>query len=180
MQTAESLLAEFEAQAPIPQVFGTSAGKQVDMETASKIYVGRTTRLASRAGAGGGVVRGAQQNPAQAPISAKYRNQRAFKKSSTGLRRALPSDENCPVSVRLAWRNLRLVQGNRELMAIPREQFLRIRAEPLVSAPGSIQCLPSPAKRCGTGKLWTKRRRSASFLTRKQSGFGKPQDIPPT
>jgi uncharacterized damage-inducible protein DinB len=127
MSLAESMLAEFEEQAPVTRRFlerlpedrltwkphekSMSAGQLA-------LHIARTP---------GGSVRFVQQNPAQAP-DFKNAPQPAslteilgvFEESVAAVRSLLPRFNDA--AMRETWR---MVQADRELLAIPRAQFLR-------------------------------------------------------
>ena len=110
----------------------------------------------------GGIARLVQQNPAQAPDFGRPSNQpatlqevlAAHDESLATARRELAKFDDA--AMQELWR---IKQGDRELFAVPRAKFVRERhAEPLVSAPGSTQCVPADAEYPGSGDLGTQRR----------------------
>jgi uncharacterized damage-inducible protein DinB len=127
MSFAQSIFAEFEAQAPVtrrflerlpedrltwkPHVKSMSAGQL-------GLHIARVP---------GGVVRFVQQNPAQAPDFSNVPQPSSlreilttFEESITTVRTQLPLFDDA--SMQETWR---MVQGDTEVLAIPREQFLR-------------------------------------------------------
>jgi uncharacterized damage-inducible protein DinB len=127
MSFAQTIFAEFEAQAPItrrylerlpedkltwkPHVRSMSAGQLA-------LHIARVP---------GGVVRFVQQNPAQAPDfsnvpqpSSLREIQNTFEESITTVRSLLLQFDDA--SMQETWR---MVQGDTEILAIPRAQFLR-------------------------------------------------------
>ena len=127
MSVAQSIFTEFEAQAPVtrrflerlpedrltwkPHVKSMSAGQL-------GLHIARVP---------GGVVRFVQQNPAQAPDFSNVPQPSSlreilttFEESITTVRTQLPLFDDA--SMQETWR---MVQGDTEVLAIPREQFLR-------------------------------------------------------
>ena len=127
MSLAESMFAEFQAQASITRKFlerlpedrltwkphekSMSAGQLA-------LHIARVPR---------GVVRFVQQNPAQAPDfgnvpqpSSLREILNTFEESITAVKSLLPQFDDA--SMQETWR---MVQGDRELLAMPRAQFLR-------------------------------------------------------
>jgi len=127
MSLAESMLAEFEEQAPVTRRFlerlpedrltwkphekSMSAGQLA-------LHIARTP---------GGIVRFVQQNPAQAPDfknvpqpSSLTEILGVFEESVATVRSLLPQFNDA--AMQETWR---MLQGERELLAIPRAQFLR-------------------------------------------------------
>ena len=111
----------------------------------------------------GGVARFVQQNPAQAPDFSNVPQPTSlreildtFEDNITTVKSLLPPCDDARMNE--TWR---MLQGDTELLAIPRAQFLRDimrhHAESLVSAPRTVQRLPTPAQRRGAGKLGTQR-----------------------
>ncbi len=162
MSFAQSIFAEFEAQAPItrrylerlpedrltwkPHEKSMSAGQLA-------LHIARVP---------GGAVRFVQQNPAQAP---DFRNVpqpsslreilNTFEGSITTVRTQLPLFDDA--SMEETWR---MVQGDTEVLAIPRAQGTVLaghHAQSLVSAPGPVQRLLAPTQRGSAGKLGTQR-----------------------
>jgi uncharacterized damage-inducible protein DinB len=127
MSLAQSMFAEFEAQVPITR---KSLERLPEDKLAWKPHeksmsAGQLALHIARVP--GGIVRFVQQNPAQAPDfnnvpqpSSLREILNTFAESVAEVRQTLPtlSDAN----LQETWR---LVQGNRELMAVPRAQFLR-------------------------------------------------------
>src|SRR3981081_404849 len=127
MSIAQSLLAEFEAQAPITRKFLerlpedrlTWKPHEKSMTAGQlALHIARTP---------GGVIRFVQQNPAQAPDFSKVPQPSSvrevldtFEDSITAVCSLLPKSGDA--SMQETWR---LVQGDQEILAIPRAQFLR-------------------------------------------------------
>lgn len=127
MSLAESLFTEFEMQAPITRRFleRLPEDKLTWKPHPKSMSAGQLALHIARVPEG--VVRGAQQNPAQAPDFAVIAEPSsvqevldAFEQSILTVQSVFPqfSDD----SMRETWR---LVRGDEELVAIPREQFLR-------------------------------------------------------
>ena len=127
MSLAECMLAEFEAQAPITRKFlERLPGDRLAWKPHEKsMSAGQLALHIARVP--GGSVRFVQQNPAQAP---NFNNVpqpasvgeilAAFDESITAVRTLLPQFSDA--AMQETWR---MVQGNQELLKIPRAQFLR-------------------------------------------------------
>jgi uncharacterized damage-inducible protein DinB len=127
MSLAQSMLAEFEEQAPITRKFlerlpGDRLGWKPHERSMSAgqlaLHIARVP---------GGSVRFVQQNPAQAPNFAGVPQPAtveeilgAFEESIATVRTVLPQFSDARMQE--TWR---MVQGDQEVMAIPRAQFLR-------------------------------------------------------
>ena len=127
MSLAESMLAEFEAQAPITRKFlERLPGDRLTWKPHEKsMSAGQLGLHIARVP--GGSVRFVQQNPAQAPNfnsvpqpSSVGEILAAFDESITAVRTLLPQFSDA--AMQETWR---MVQGNQELLKIPRAQFLR-------------------------------------------------------
>jgi uncharacterized damage-inducible protein DinB len=127
MSLAQQLFAEFEEQVPITHKFLQRLPE--DRLTWKPHEKSRSAgQLALHiAGVPGGVIRLVQQNPAQAPDFSNMpqpSNLReildAFEESVNAVRNLLPQLDNA--GMQETWS---MVQGDRELFAIPRAQFLR-------------------------------------------------------
>jgi uncharacterized damage-inducible protein DinB len=127
MTLAESMLAEFEAQAPITRKFLerlpedrlTWKPHEKSMSAGQLAY-----HLAS---VPGGVVRFVQDNPAQAPEFASFQQPtsrqeilKTFEESIAAVRSLLPKYDD--TAMKETWR---MVAGGREVLAQPRAEFLR-------------------------------------------------------
>jgi uncharacterized damage-inducible protein DinB len=127
MSLAQSMLAEFEEQAPITRRFLerlpedrlTWKPHEKSMSAGQLAY--------HLAFVPGGVVRFIQNNPAQAPDSADYPQPacrqeilKTFEESIAAVRGLLPKFDDA--AMRETWR---LVAGGREVLAQPRVEFLR-------------------------------------------------------
>ena len=127
MLLAESMLAEFEAQAPITRKFLerlpedrlTWKPHEKSMSAGQLAY-----HLAS---VPGGVVRFVQDNPAQAPEFASFQQPtsrqeilKTFEESIAAVRSLLPKYDD--TAMKETWR---MVAGGREVLAQPRAEFLR-------------------------------------------------------
>jgi uncharacterized damage-inducible protein DinB len=127
MLLAESMLAEFEAQAPITRKFLerlpedrlTWKPHEKSMSAGQLAY-----HLAS---VPGGVVRFVQNNPAQAPEFANFQQPtsrqeilKTFEESIAAVRSLLPKYDD--TAMKETWR---MVAGGREVLAQPRAEFLR-------------------------------------------------------
>jgi uncharacterized damage-inducible protein DinB len=127
MSLAESMLAEFEAQAPITRKFLerlpedrlTWKPREKSMSAGQLAY-----HLAS---VPGGVVRFVQDNPAQAPEFASFQQPtsrqeilKTFEESIAAVRSLLPKYDD--TAMKETWR---MVAGGREVLAQPRAEFLR-------------------------------------------------------
>ena len=127
MSLAECMLAEFEAQAPITRKFlERLPGDRLAWKPHEKsMSAGQLALHIARVP--GGSVRFVQQNPAQAP---NFNNVpqpasvgeilAAFDESIATVRTVLPQFSDA--AMQETWR---MVQGNQELLKIPRAQFLR-------------------------------------------------------
>jgi len=127
MSLAESMLAEFEAQAPITRKFlERLPGNRLTWKPHEKsMSAGQLGLHIARVP--GGSVRFVQQNPAQAPNFNSVPQPAsvgeilaAFDESITAVRTLLPQFSDA--AMQETWR---MVQGNQELLTIPRAQFLR-------------------------------------------------------
>jgi len=127
MSLAESMLAEFEAQAPITRKFlERLPGDRLAWKPHEKsMSAGQLGLHIARVP--GGSVRFVQQNPAQAPNfnsapqpASVGEILAAFDESITAVRTLLPQFSDA--AMQETWR---MVQGNQELLTIPRAQFLR-------------------------------------------------------
>ena len=127
MSLAKSLFSEFETQAPITRLFlerlpeNKLTWKPHDKSMSAGQLALHLARVPE------GVVRGVQQNPAQAPDfgvipepSSVQEILQAFEQSIVTVRNVLPQFSD--TSMRETWR---LMRGDQELIAIPRGQFLR-------------------------------------------------------
>ena len=126
MSFAQSLLAEFESQVPVTRKFleRLPADKLTWRPHERSLSAGQLAlHIAS---VPGGVVRAAQKNPVQAPEfkmpqpSSLQEILGAFDESVAAVRDLLPKFDE--TSMRETWR---LLQGDKELVAVPRERFLR-------------------------------------------------------
>jgi uncharacterized damage-inducible protein DinB len=127
MSLAESMLAEFEAQAPITRKFlERLPGDRLAWKPHEKsMSAGQLGLHIARVP--GGSVRFVRQNPAQAPNfnsvpqpSSVGEILAALDESITAVRTLLPQFSDA--AMQETWR---MVQGNQELLTIPRAQFLR-------------------------------------------------------
>jgi uncharacterized damage-inducible protein DinB len=127
MSLAECMLAEFEAQAPITRKFlERLPGDRLTWKPHEKsMSAGQLGLHIARVP--GGSVRFVQQNPAQAPNfnsvpqpSSVGEILAALDESITAVRTLLPQFSDA--AMQETWR---MVQGNQELLTIPRAQFLR-------------------------------------------------------
>ena len=127
MSLAECMLAEFEAQAPITRKFlERLPGDRLAWKPHEKsMSAGQLGLHIARVP--GGSVRFVQQNPAQAPNFNSVPQPAsvgeilaAFDESITAVRTLLPQFSDA--AMQETWR---MVQGNQELLTIPRAQFLR-------------------------------------------------------
>jgi len=127
MSLAECMLAEFEAQAPITRKFlERLPGNRLTWKPHEKsMSAGQLGLHIARVP--GGSVRFVQQNPAQAPNFNSVPQPAsvgeilaAFDESITAVRTLLPQFSDA--AMQETWR---MVQGNQELLTIPRAQFLR-------------------------------------------------------
>ena len=127
MSLAESMLAEFEAQAPITRKFLerlpedrlTWKPHEKSMSAGQLAY-----HLAS---VPGGVIRFVQNNPVQAPDFASFQQPasrqeilKTFEESIAAVRSLLPKYDD--TAMKETWR---MVAGGREVLAQPRAEFLR-------------------------------------------------------
>jgi DinB superfamily len=163
MSIAQSIFAEFAEQAPITRRFleRLPEDRLTWKPHEKSMSAGQLALHIARVP--GGVVRFVQNNPAQAP---DFKNVpqpsnlqevlNTFEESIATVRSLLPQFNDA--NMQETWR---MVQGDREVLAIPRAQFIRdIMLNQLVSAPGTVQRLLAPAQRGSSGKLGTQRRRS--------------------
>jgi uncharacterized damage-inducible protein DinB len=127
MSIAQSMFAEFEEQAPITRRFlerlpedrlGWKPHEKSMSAGQLALHIARTP---------GGVVRFVQQNPAQTPDfgnvpepSSLQEILNTFEESIATVRSLLPQFNDA--NMQETWR---MVQGDRELLAIPRAQFIR-------------------------------------------------------
>jgi uncharacterized damage-inducible protein DinB len=127
MSLAESMLAEFEAQVPITRKFlERLPGDRLAWKPHEKsMSAGQLALHIARVP--GGSVRFVQQNPAQAPNfnnvpqpSSVGEILAAFEESIGTVRTVLPQFSDA--TMQETWR---MVQGDREVLSIPRAQFLR-------------------------------------------------------
>ena len=127
MSLAECMLAEFEAQVPITRKFlERLPGDRLAWKPHEKsMSAGQLGLHIARVP--GGSVRFVQQNPAQAPNFNSVPQPAsvgeilaAFDESITAVRTLLPQFSDA--AMQETWR---MVQGNQELLTIPRAQFLR-------------------------------------------------------
>jgi len=127
MSLAESMLAEFEAQAPITRKFlERLPGNRLTWKPHEKsMSAGQLGLHIARVP--GGSVRFVQQNPAQAPNFNSAPQPASvgeilaeFDESIATVRTLLPQFSDA--AMQETWR---MVQGNQELLTIPRAQFLR-------------------------------------------------------
>lgn len=127
MSIAQSIFAEFEGQAPITRKFlerlpESKLGWKPHEKSMSAGQLGLHIARVP-----GGVVRFVQQNPAQAPDfgnipqpSSLQEILNTFEESITAVRSLLPQCDDARMQE--TWR---MVRGDRELLAMPRAQFLR-------------------------------------------------------
>jgi uncharacterized damage-inducible protein DinB len=127
MSLAESILREFETQAPITRRFLERLPEDKLSWKPHQRSMSAGQLALHIALVPGGVVRGAQQNPAQAPDFSNVpqpSNLREvltqFEESITTVKSVLPQFDDAEMQE--TWR---LMQGDRELLAAPRAQFLR-------------------------------------------------------
>ncbi len=127
MSLAESLLAEFETQAPVTRRFLERLPENKLTWKPHEKSMSAGQLALHIALAPGGVIRGAQQNPAQAPDFRNYPQPsnlqeilERFEESIASVKSTLPQFDDA--DMRETWR---LMQGDRELTAMPRGQFLR-------------------------------------------------------
>jgi uncharacterized damage-inducible protein DinB len=127
MSLAQSMFAEFEEQAPITRKFleRLPEDKLTWQPHEKSMSAGQLALHIARVP--GGVVRFVQQNPAQAPDfgnvptpSSLGEILNTFEESIAAVRSMLP--KMVDTSMQETWR---MVQGDRELLAVPRAQFLR-------------------------------------------------------
>jgi uncharacterized damage-inducible protein DinB len=127
MSTAQSIFAEFEQQAPITRKFlERLPGDRLTWKPHEKsMSAGQLALHIARVP--GGVVRFVQQNPAQAPDFANAPQPSTlrevldtFEESIVAVTSLLPKFSDA--SLQETWR---MVQGDREILALPRGQFLR-------------------------------------------------------
>ena len=127
MSLAESLLAEFEKQAPITRKFLERLPEEKLSWKPHEKSMSAGQLALHIARVPGGVVQGAQQNPRQAPDfnnipqpSSVQEILSVFEESIATVKRELPQFNDAYMQE--TWR---LMRGDRELAAIPRGQFLR-------------------------------------------------------
>ncbi len=127
MSLAQSIFGEFEEQVPITRRFleRLPEDKLTWKPHEKSMSAGQLALHIARVP--GGVARFVQQNPAQAPDFGKIPEPSSlreilntFEESIAVVRSVLPQCDDS--SMRETWR---MVQGDRELMAVPRVQFLR-------------------------------------------------------
>jgi uncharacterized damage-inducible protein DinB len=127
MSLAKSIFAEFESQAPITRKFleRLPEDKLTWKPHAKSMSAGQLALHLARVP--GGVVRFVQQNPQQAPNFANFAQPTSlqeilntFEESIATVRTLLPQFDDA--SMQETWR---LLQGDTEILAIPRAQFLR-------------------------------------------------------
>jgi len=127
MSIAESIYSEFDTQAPITRLFleRLPENKLTWKPHEKSMSAGQLALHLARVPEG--VVRGVQQNPAQAPDFAPAPQPasleeilKAFEQSIVTVRSLLPQFDDD--SMRETWR---LMRGDQELIALPRMQFLR-------------------------------------------------------
>ncbi|MGH9345408.1 MAG: DinB family protein [Terriglobia bacterium] len=127
MSIAESIFAEFEEQAPITRRFLERLPEDKLSWKPHKKSMSAGQLALHIASVPGGIVRFVQQNPAQAPEfgdAPQPSNLReilnTFEESVAAVRSVLPQFDDA--SMQETWR---MVKGDRELLAVPRAQFLR-------------------------------------------------------
>ncbi len=127
MLLAESILREFETQVPITRKFLERLPEDKLSWKPHQKSMSAGQLALHIALVPGSVVRGAQQNPAQAPDfnnvpqpSNLREIQKGFEESIATVKSVLPQFDDA--NMQEIWR---LMQGERELLAIPRAQFLR-------------------------------------------------------
>jgi uncharacterized damage-inducible protein DinB len=127
MSHAESILREFESQVPITRKFLERLPENKLSWKPHKRSMSAGQLALHIAVVPGSVVRGALQNPAQAPDFGNIpqpSNHREiltrFDESIATVKRVLPEFDDARMQE--TWR---LMQGDRELLATPREQFIR-------------------------------------------------------
>ncbi len=127
MSLAQSIVAEFEEQAPITRRFleRLPEDKLTWKPHEKSMSAGQLALHIARVP--GGVARFVQQNPAQAPDFGKIPEPSSlreilntFEESIAVVRSVLPQCDDS--NMRETWR---MLQGDRELLAVPRVQFLR-------------------------------------------------------
>jgi uncharacterized damage-inducible protein DinB len=127
MSIAQSLLAEFEAQAPVTRKFleRLPEDKLTWKPHEKSLSAGQLSYHI--AAVPGGIVRFVQNNPAQAPESFNFPQPatrqeilKAFEESIASVRSLLPKYDD--TSMKETWR---MVAGGREVLAQPRAEFLR-------------------------------------------------------
>lgn len=127
MSIAQSLLAEFEVQAPVTRKFveRLPEGRLTWKPHAKSMSAGQLALHIARVP--GGIIRFVQQNPGQAPDfnnlpqpSSLQEILNAFEESVTAVRGLLPKFDDA--AMHETWR---LVRGDTEVLAMPRAQFLR-------------------------------------------------------
>ena len=160
---AQAMLAEFETQAPVTRRFleRLPEDKLTWKPHEKSMTAGQMAfHIASTPG---GVVRFVANNPAQAPEFAKFPQpascqeiMQTFDESVAMVRRFFPTRR------RGDERNLAAV-GRRQMLARPREQFLRdIMFSHVIPASRAVQRLSAHAQPPGTGELGSECRRTAA------------------
>src|ERR1700733_14121457 len=127
MTLAESMFAEFEVQVPITRKFLERLPEERLTWKPHEKSMSAGQLALHIARVPGGVVRFVQQNPAQAPDfgnipepSSTRDILNTFAESVAEVRRTLPKFSDA--SLQETWR---MVQGDKEVLALPRAQFLR-------------------------------------------------------
>jgi uncharacterized damage-inducible protein DinB len=127
MSLAESILKEFETQVPITRRYLERLPEDKLMWKPHERSMSAGQLALHLAVVPGGVIRGAQQNPAQAPDfnnipqpSDLREVLTRFEESVATVKSVLPQFDDAEMQE--TWR---LMQGDRELVAMPRGQFLR-------------------------------------------------------
>lgn len=127
MSLAQSMFAEFEAQAPITRKFLERLPEDKLTWKPHEKSMSAGQLALHLAFVPGGVVRFVQQNPAQAPDFGGFPQPSSlrevlstFEESITAVKTLLPQFDDA--SMQETWR---MLQGDTEVLAIPRAQFLR-------------------------------------------------------
>ena len=127
MSLAESMLAEFEAQAPITRKFLERLPEDRLTWKPHKKSMSAGQLAYHLASVPGGVVRFVQNNPAQAPEFASFQQPtsrqeilKTLEESIAAVRSLLPKYDD--TAMKETWR---MVAGGREVLAQPRAEFLR-------------------------------------------------------
>jgi uncharacterized damage-inducible protein DinB len=127
MSLAEAMLNEFEVQVPITRKFLERLPEDKLLWKPHERSMSAGQLALHIAGVPGGVVRGAQQNPAPAPDfnnipqpSTLQEVLTKFEESIATVKSVLPQFDDAQMQE--TWR---LMQGDREVFAIPRAQFIR-------------------------------------------------------